>query len=60
LGNSDVVEAPELGKGKKQPRIPPTQGVYLPFLGGQIMKLGLIAIGLMATTGVVYAACIFC
>jgi hypothetical protein len=26
----------------------------------QIMKLLLIAIGLLATTGAVYAACIFC
>ena len=26
----------------------------------QIMKLALIAIGLLATTGVVYAACVFC
>jgi hypothetical protein len=25
-----------------------------------IMKLVLIAIGLLATTGVVYAACVFC
>jgi preprotein translocase subunit SecE len=26
----------------------------------QIMKLLLIALGLLATTGVVYAACVFC
>jgi hypothetical protein len=26
----------------------------------QIMKLVLIALGLLATTGVVYAACVFC
>jgi len=26
----------------------------------QIMKLALIAIGLLTTTGVVYAACVFC
>jgi hypothetical protein len=29
-------------------------------IGGLIMKLALIIGGLLATTGVVYAACIFC
>jgi hypothetical protein len=28
--------------------------------GGLIMKLALIALGLLGTTGVVYAACLFC
>jgi hypothetical protein len=30
------------------------------FFDHEIMKLALIAIGLLATTGVVYAACVFC
>jgi hypothetical protein len=28
--------------------------------GGKAMKLALIALGLLATTGIVYAACMFC
>jgi hypothetical protein len=28
--------------------------------GGLIMKLALIALGLLATTNVVYSACMFC
>jgi hypothetical protein len=30
------------------------------FFDHEIMKLALIAIGLLATTGVVYATCVFC
>jgi len=30
------------------------------FFYHEIMKLALIAIGLLATTGVVYATCVFC
>ncbi len=30
------------------------------FFDHEIMKLALMAIGLLATTGVVYAACVFC
>jgi len=30
------------------------------FCGESNMKLALIALGLLATTGIVYAACLFC
>jgi hypothetical protein len=30
------------------------------FHGGAMMKLALIALGLLATGGVAYAACLFC
>jgi hypothetical protein len=35
-------------------------GKRFEFFEHEIMKLALIAIGLLATTGVVYAACVFC
>ncbi len=35
-------------------------GRILRFPRRRIMKLALIAMGLLATTGVVYAACVFC
>jgi hypothetical protein len=35
-------------------------GKRFEFFDHEIMKLALIAIGLLATTGVVYAACVFC
>ena len=34
-------------------------GKRFEFFDHEIMKLALIAIGLLATTGVVYAACVF-
>jgi hypothetical protein len=36
-----------------------TVGIYMS-MAPRSMKLALIAIGLLATTGVVYAACVFC
>jgi hypothetical protein len=35
-------------------------GKRFEFFDHEVMKLALIAIGLLATTGVVYAACVFC
>ena len=35
-------------------------GKRFEFFDQEIMKLALIAVGLLATTGVVYAACVFC
>ena len=35
-------------------------GKRFEFIDHEIMKLALIVIGLLATTGVVYAACVFC
>jgi hypothetical protein len=35
-------------------------GVYFTYLGGMIMRVVLIILGLLVTTGVVYAACLFC
>ena len=35
-------------------------GKRFEFFDHEIMKLALIASGLLATTGVVYAACVFC
>jgi hypothetical protein len=37
-----------------------SSGLYFRAAKRLIVKLVLIAIGLLATTGVVYAACIFC
>jgi hypothetical protein len=36
------------------------RGVLCRLPGRQIMKLILIVLGLLATTGIVYAACVFC
>jgi len=40
----------------------PAKSTYIevPQPGGVTMKLALITLGLLATTGVVYAACVFC
>jgi hypothetical protein len=38
----------------------PAAGVYAHDHREPTMKLALIALGLLVTTGVVYAACVFC
>jgi hypothetical protein len=41
--------------------VEPSRELYVePSRESRIMKLALIALGLLATTGVVYAACVLC
>jgi hypothetical protein len=46
--------------GAEPPPVDPKETLSSMAPRRQIMKLALIAIGLLATTGVVYAACVFC